>query len=72
MGRYLAIGNEGYALGRRGDRVIVVSANTDVGALYSVFALLRHLQTHRPIASLGVSSAPAKIERRIFGSLGQP
>jgi alpha-glucuronidase len=58
-------GEEGYSLSRRGGGVIVVAANSDAGVLHGAFALLRHLQTHRPIDRLAVTSAPL-IQRRIL------
>ena len=48
-----------------GRRVTAVAANDDIGALYGVFALLRALQTHTPIAKLATTSAP-RIERRML------
>ncbi|HEX8942502.1 MAG TPA: alpha-glucuronidase family glycosyl hydrolase [Gemmatimonadaceae bacterium] len=41
-----------------GKRAIVVAANTDVGALYGAFRLLRQLQTNGSLANLSISSAP--------------
>ena len=41
-----------------GQRMLVVAANDDIGALYGVFALLRQLQTATPVAQLAVSSRP--------------
>jgi alpha-glucuronidase len=61
----LASGDEGYAISRRGDDTIVISANRDAGVLYGAFALLRHFQTHGPVATLAFASAP-RIERRIL------
>ena len=37
---------------------VIVAANTEVGALYGVFALLRHLQTARPLSELQTTSSP--------------
>jgi alpha-glucuronidase len=54
-------GNEGYVLKATrvaGKRAIVIAANRDAGVLYGAFALLRLLQTHRPLAGLAVTSAP--------------
>jgi len=48
-----------------GRAVIVVAANSDVGALYGVFALLRELQMQRPVASLGTTGVP-RIKRRLL------
>jgi alpha-glucuronidase len=45
--------------------VIVVAANTDVGALYGTFALLRQLQMQRAAASLETSGVP-RIRRRLL------
>ena len=45
--------------------VIVVAANSDVGALYGTFALLRQLQMQRPVASLEASESP-RIRRRLL------
>ena len=53
------LGEEGYLLVRR-DEQLIVAANTDRGALYGVFALLRHLQTLGSVRELDVRSAPAK------------
>lgn len=58
-------GAEGYVLRATNDGVVQVSANSDVGALYGTFALLRHLQTGQPLAGLNVTSAP-RIERRLL------
>jgi alpha-glucuronidase len=60
-----ASGDEGYAISRRGDDTIVISANRDAGVLYGAFALLRHFQSHGPLAGLAVASAP-RIGRRIL------
>jgi alpha-glucuronidase len=66
--RLAAVGNEGYlveAATLEGRSVIVIAANTDLGVLYGSFALLRHLQMHRPVARLALRGAP-KIERRLL------
>jgi alpha-glucuronidase len=66
--RLVAAGSEGYlveAASLGGRRAIVVAANTDVGVLHGSFALLRHLQMHRPVAGLALSGAP-KIQRRLL------
>jgi alpha-glucuronidase len=60
-----AAGSEGYALARRGGDTIVITANRDVGVLYGSFALLRLIQTRRPVSAFGLTSAP-RIERRIL------
>jgi alpha-glucuronidase len=48
-----------------GKRAIVVAANTDVGALYGVFRLLRQLQTNGSIAGLSIADAP-RIQLRML------
>jgi alpha-glucuronidase len=48
-----------------GHRVIAVAANTDVGALYGAFALLRHLGRNAPLVELSFASAPG-IGRRLL------
>jgi alpha-glucuronidase len=56
-----ATGNEGYivyATTINGKKCIVIAANKDVGVLYGVFAFLRQLQTHQPVSSITMSSAP--------------
>ncbi len=55
-------GAEGFVLRAAtvsGKRVTVIAANHDIGILYGVFALLRHLQTNGRLRSLSVVSAPA-------------
>jgi len=66
--RLAALGSEGYlveALDVGGQAAIVVAANTDIGALYGSFALLRHLQSHRGLDGLSLTSAP-KIKLRLL------
>ncbi|MCX6954784.1 MAG: alpha-glucuronidase family glycosyl hydrolase, partial [Verrucomicrobia bacterium] len=58
-------GEEGYALSSPGRSSILISASRDIGVLYGAFALLRRLQTRRPLADLAVTSAP-KIQRRLL------
>ena len=56
------LGREGFHIRSstiRGKRVTAISANSDVGALYGAFALLRMMQTREPIDRLDVRSAPA-------------
>lgn len=60
-----AVGDEGFSLSLRGTDTIVIAAARDVGVLYGAFALLRHFQTHRPLASLAHTSSP-KISRRLL------
>ena len=44
---------------------VVITANRDIGALYGAFALLRQLQTARPVKQLAMSDAP-RIKRRLL------
>lgn len=63
-----AAGDEGYVLARARSGAhpcVAVTANTDIGVLYGVFALLRLLQTHQPLADLHVVSAP-KLKLRML------
>jgi alpha-glucuronidase len=63
-----AASEEGYAIRRvsiDGHRCTLVIANRDIGLVYGAFALLRHLQTHQPLATLETASAP-RIQRRIL------
>jgi alpha-glucuronidase len=62
-----ALGEEGYSLGfdSAAKTTLTVSANRDVGLLYGAFALLREVQTLRPVANLAHTSVP-KIQRRIL------
>jgi alpha-glucuronidase len=63
-----ALGGEGFVIRRPvvdGKRVTVVAANTDIGALYGTFALLRELQMERPLDSLEMTSAP-RVRRRVL------
>ncbi len=66
--RLATLGPEEYLVEatQAGDQsVIAVAANTELGVLYGSFALLRHLQCHRPVAGLALSSAP-RIQHRIL------
>ncbi len=44
---------------------IVITANTDVGVLYGVFAFLRQIQTHQPINHLSIVDSP-KVDIRVL------
>jgi alpha-glucuronidase len=62
------LGDDGYLLKSvrvEGKEVTVIAANTDVGALYGAFALLRHVQTTGSLSELDVVSVP-KIELRLL------
>ena len=56
------LGQEGYVLREetlpRGARY-VLAASSDIGVLYGVFALLKHLQTRRPLGGLDIRETPA-------------
>lgn len=58
-------GTEGYSLSRLPSGAVEVAANSDSGALHGAFALLRLLQTRRPVDGLAVKSAP-RIQLRIL------
>jgi alpha-glucuronidase len=63
-----AAGSEGYVVVSTsigGKQAIVVAANSDIGVLHGSFALLRHLQCHRPLQGLALAGAP-KVQRRIL------
>ncbi len=44
----------------------MIAANRDVGVLYGVFAFLRHLQMHQPLADLRIVSQPKTEYRMLF------
>jgi alpha-glucuronidase len=55
------LGSEGFlirAVTVNGKRATVIAANSDVGALYGAFRLLRELQLQHPIAGIAIASAP--------------
>jgi alpha-glucuronidase len=63
-----AEGQEGYELDsvkRDGAQVVTLSSESDTGALYGSFALLRHIQTGERIGGLHLVSSP-KIGRRML------
>jgi alpha-glucuronidase len=62
------VGREGFVIRSTtvsGKRAIIVAANSDVGALYGAFRLLRQLQTNGSLRNLSISSAP-RIELRML------
>jgi len=63
----VAGGDEAYAirLERGSAPRAVIAANRDIGALYGAFALLRQMQTARPVEQLEVVAAP-RIKRRML------
>ncbi len=63
------VGDEGYVIVStviRDHKGIVIAANRDVGVLYGVFAFLRHLQMHQPLADLRIVSQPKTEYRMLF------
>lgn len=55
------LGHEGYLIRSAmlaGHAVTVIAANSDIGVLYGSFALLRLIQTRRPVAHLNIASTP--------------
>jgi alpha-glucuronidase len=60
-GKLSNVGNEGYIISSTSihdKKVIIISANEDIGLLYGVFNFLRLLQTHQNINELSVESSP--------------
>jgi len=63
------VGREGYLIRRmrvRGTMATVIAANSDVGVLYGAFALLREIQTHRPLRRTRGLDAPERPGRLDF------
>jgi alpha-glucuronidase len=59
--RVLLAGDEGYVISNEdvnGNKVIVITANNDIGVLYGVFNFLRLLQTRQEISNLNIVSSP--------------
>ena len=69
VARLSPLGPEGYlvepATTSDGQAVTVVAGNTEIGALYGAFALLRHLASHRALEGLSLSGSP-RIQHRIL------
>ncbi len=62
------LGDEGYLVRNvtlNGQRVVVVAGNSDRGALYGAFALIRHLATGGKADALNLQSAP-KVKLRVL------
>ena len=62
------LGPEGYlirSVRMRGQPATVIAANSDRGALYGTFHLLRLIQTHQPIDRLDIGSTP-KVQLRLL------
>ncbi|HEU4902121.1 MAG TPA: alpha-glucuronidase family glycosyl hydrolase [Flavisolibacter sp.] len=62
-----ALGKEGFSISNtdKAKRIITITANTDIGALYGVFHFLRLLQTGQSLQNLNITSVP-KIQNRIL------
>ncbi|WP_294203528.1 alpha-glucuronidase family glycosyl hydrolase [uncultured Sphingomonas sp.] len=63
-----ALGDEGYLVRNvtlNGQRMILVAGNSDRGALYGAFALIRHLATGGKADALNLQSAP-KVKLRVL------
>lgn len=61
------VGEEGFvirSLTVREKETTVITANTDIGLLYGVFELIRHLQAQKNISKISIQSAP-KVEYRM-------
>lgn len=58
-------GAEGYSLLEGAVGFVRISANSDIGALYGAFALLRQVQTSGSVAGLNITSAP-RITHRLL------
>lgn len=66
--RLQTLGKEGYLIEQaniNNRAVLVVAANTDVGALYGSFHLLRLLQTGQSLTKVSISSSP-KLQHRVI------
>jgi alpha-glucuronidase len=66
--RLQALGKEGYLIEQaniNNRAVLVVAANTDLGALYGSFHLLRLLQTGQSLTKVSISSSP-KLQHRVI------
>jgi alpha-glucuronidase len=62
------LGPEGYMVRTvvvKGRKLIVIAGNTDIGALYGAFRLLREIQTRHPLDRLDIASAP-KVKLRLL------
>ena len=67
-GKLKEIGSEGYLIFNseiNNKKVIIITANNDIGVLYGVFNFLRLLQTNKDISILNIVSSP-KIKYRIL------
>ncbi len=65
---YDDIGREGFLIKTillKGQEVLVITANEDVGILYGVFRFLRLMQSHQPLGNINILDAP-KIDLRML------
>ncbi|MFH5883458.1 alpha-glucuronidase family glycosyl hydrolase [Halalkalibaculum sp. DA3122] len=63
-----SVGDEGFLIEQhrvQGNDHVVIAANTDVGALYGTFHLLRLMKTHEEVQHISIASAP-KIQHRVL------
>jgi alpha-glucuronidase len=59
--KLMKVGDEGFVISSRrvnGKKVIVITANKDIGVLYGVFNFLKLLQTNQDISTLDIVSYP--------------
>lgn len=64
----LPLNDEGYLLrsiDHGAKQIILITANSDVGVLYGVFALIKEMQLHRSLANLDITDFP-KIQNRVL------
>jgi alpha-glucuronidase len=65
---YQLLGNEGFAIKTmkvNDKNIILITANTDIGALYGTYQFIRLIQTNQDLSKINISSAP-KIKLRIL------
>ncbi|MCU4674039.1 alpha-glucuronidase [Catenovulum sp. 2E275] len=68
------LGDEGYVIRQmryNNKPVVLVAANTDIGALYGTFALLRLVQTESDLSHINVATAP-KTKVRVLNHWDNP
>ncbi|HEY5040715.1 MAG TPA: alpha-glucuronidase family glycosyl hydrolase [Verrucomicrobiae bacterium] len=70
-----AVGDEGFIIrstrNEKNEPVTVIAANTDIGALYGTFHLLRLMQTGQPIDKLDIAERPA-LQLRLMNHWDNP
>lgn len=60
------LGQEGFlveSVSSGGKKYMIITANSEIGALYGSFHFLKLLQTHQPVHNLSISSKPATQHR---------